>query len=229
MKHFDIAKWTDFVRGLCEKLAEVAIGRHLASGCRKCSHTAGLLGKLAAAVRRDLQVQVPDHALRRARAIFILQQPEKVQILPRIPARLLYDSFREPLPAGVRTQQRLSRQALYEAGDYSLDLRWDNERGSPRVALVGQIKNRKEPSKHLGDVPVLLVSGKKLLARTVSNSLGEFQMEYSPTKHLRLYVPVRQPHKSVAVRLIEFRENKTATSKVAAKEIPAGKREQKPC
>jgi len=66
-------------------------------------------------------VQVPQYALRCARTIFILQQPQKVQILPRIPVRLLYDSFREPLPAGLRTQQRLSRQALYQAGDYSLD------------------------------------------------------------------------------------------------------------
>jgi len=225
MEHFDISELTDFVRGLSEKLAEVAIGHHLASGCRKCRHTAGLLRKLAAVVRSDLQVQVPEHALRCARAIFILQQPEEVQILPRIPARLLYDSFREPLPAGVRTQQRLSRQALYEAGDYSLDLHLENERGSPRVALVGQIKNRKEPSKHLGDVPVLLVSGRKLLARTMSNSLGEFHIEYSPAKHLRLYVPVRQRRKSVDVRLMEFRGNKTAASKAAAKKILAAKRE----
>src|SRR5207245_5400202 len=79
MKHFDISKWTDFVRGLSEKSAEVAIGHHLASGCRKCRHTAGLLRKLAAVVRRDLQVQVPEHAVRCARAIFILQQPEEVR------------------------------------------------------------------------------------------------------------------------------------------------------
>ncbi len=229
MEHFDISELTDFVRGLSEKLAEVAIGHHLASVCRKCRHTAGLLRKLAAVVRSDLQVQVPEHALRCARAIFILQQPEEVQILPRIPARLLYDSFREPLPAGVRTQQRLSRQALYEAGDYSLDLHLENERGSPRVALVGQIKNRKEPSKHLGDVPVLLVSGRKLLARTMSNSLGEFHIEYSAAKHLRLYVPVRQRRKSVEVRLMEFRGNKTAASKAAAKKILAAKREWNPC
>src|SRR5713101_2619770 len=174
MKHFELAEWTDFVRGLVEKSARLPMEHHLASGCRKCRHTADLLRKLVTAARNDSQVQVPDYALRCARAIFLLQQPEKVQILPRIPARLLYDSFREPLPAGVRTQQRLSRQALYQAGDYSLDLRLENERGSPRVALVGQIKNRKEPSKHLGDVPVLLVSGRKLLARTMSNSLGEF-------------------------------------------------------
>jgi hypothetical protein len=197
MKHFGLAEWTDFVRGLVEKSARPALEHHLASGCRKCRHTADLLRKLVMAARSDSQVQVPDYALRCARAIFLLQQPEKVLILPRIPARLLYDSFREPLPAGLRTQQRLSRQYLYQAGDYSLDVRLENERGSPRVALVGQIQNRKQPGKRLGSVPVQLLSGKQVLAQATSNSLGEFQMEYEPNKHLRLYVPMRQAGKRV--------------------------------
>ena len=199
MKHFELAEWTDFVRGLVEKSARLPLEHHLASGCRKCRHTADLLRKLVIAAHSDSQVQVPDYALRCARAIFLLQQPEKVQILPRIPARLLYDSFREPLPAGLRTQQRLSRQYLYQAGDYSLDVRLENERGSPRVALVGQIQNRKQPGKRLGSVPVQLLSGKQVLAQATSNSLGEFQMEYEPSKHLRLYVPVRQAGKRVDV------------------------------
>src|SRR2546427_11244640 len=199
MNHFDISKWADFVRGLIEESAQVDMERHLASGCRKCRHTAELLRKVAAAARSDSHVQAPDYALRCARAIFLLQQPEKVQILPRIPARVLYDSFREPLPAGVRTQQRLSRQALYQAGDYSLHVWLENERGSSRVALVGQIQNRKEPGKRLGSVPVQLLSGKQVLAQATSNSMGEFQMEYEPSKHLRLYVPVRQAGKRVDV------------------------------
>src|SRR5438128_6459389 len=172
MKHFELAEWTDFVRGLVEKSARLPLEHHLASGGRKCRHTADLLRKLVTAARNDSQVQVPDYALRCAHAIFLLQQPEKVHILPRIPARLLYDSFREPLPAGLRTQQRLSRQALYQAGDYSLDLRLENERGTSRVALVGQIQNRKQVGKRLGGgVPVLLVSGKKILAQAVGNSM----------------------------------------------------------
>jgi len=145
---------------------------HLASGCQKCRHTAELLRKVATAARRHSQVQVPDYALRCARAIFLLQQPEKVQILPRIPARLLYDSFREPLPAGVRTQQRLSRQALYQAGDYSLDLRLENESGTSRVTLVGQIQNRKQPGKRLGGVPALLFSGKQVVGRRSATRWG---------------------------------------------------------
>src|SRR6266852_279086 len=227
MEHFDISELTDFVRGLSEKLAEVAIGHHLASGCRKCRHTAGLLRKLAAVVRSDLQVQVPEHALRCARAIFILQQPEEVQILPRIPARLLYDSFREPLPAGVRTQQRLSRQALYEAGDYSLDLRLENESGTSRVTLVGQIQNRKQPGKRLGGVPVLLFSGKQVLGQALSNSLGEFQMEYAPTQHVRLYLPVRQAGKRIKVLLNEDNPEKKARGMPTSKKMSSPKKGRK--
>jgi len=228
MNHFDISKWADFVRGLIEESAQAAMERHLASGCRKCRHTAELLRKLVTAARNDSQVQVPDYALRCARANFFLQQPEKVQILPRIPARLLYDSFREPLPAGLRSQQRLNRQALYQAGDYWLDLRLENERGSSRVALVGQIQNRKQPGKWVEDVPVLLVSGKKILAHAVSNSLGEFQMEYAPKKHQRLYVPVHRSGKRVRMFLNKLRTEKTAVGK-ATEEIPCSKKGPKLC
>ena len=195
MKHFELAKWIDSVRGLVEESVRVAMEHHLASGCRTCRRTAELVSKLVVAAGNDSRVQVPQYALRCAQAIFILQRPERVQISPSIPARLLYDSFREPLPAGVRTQQRLNRQTLYQAGDYSLDLRLEKEPGSPRVALVGQIQNRKEPGSHLGSVPVLLLSGKQIVAQAVSNSLGEFQMEYTPTKRLRLYARVRQARK----------------------------------
>jgi len=203
-----MAQLTDYVRALGREAQSAAIQAHLVSGCRKCRHTTELLHRVAAAARSDLQVHVPDYALRCARAIFLLQQPQKVQILPRIPARLLYDSFREPLPAGLRTQQRLSRQALYQAGDYSLDLRLENKRGSSRVALVGQIQNRKQPGKRLGVVPVLLVSGKQILAQAVSNSLGEFQIEYAPTKRLRLSVPLRQTAKGIEGSMNPFRRER---------------------
>ena len=134
----------------------------------------------------------------------------------------------KPLPAGLRTQQRLSRQTLYQAGDYSLDLRLENERGTSRVALVGQIQNRKQPGKRLGSVPVLLVSGKKILAHAVSNSLGEFQMEYAPQKHQRLYVPVHRSGKRVRVFLNKLRTEKTAVGK-ATEEISSSKKGPKLC
>ena len=217
MKHFDIAKWTEFVRDSVGEAERAAMQAHLASGCRKCRQTAELLRKVAAAARRHSQVQVPDYALRCARAIFLLQQPEKVQILPRIAARLLYDSFREPLPAGVRTQQRLSRQALYQAEHYWLDLRLENESGTSRVTLVGQIQNGKQPGKRLGGVPILLISGKQIVGRAVSNSLGEFQMEYAPAKRLRLYVPMRWAGKRIELPLNYYAGERQESERKARK------------
>ncbi len=190
MKHFDVTQWSNFTRGLGSAGDRGAMQAHLDSGCRSCGRTVVILHHVVEATAADAQYEVPDYAVRCARAIFTLQQPEKVQILPRILARLVYDSFREPLPAGVRGQQRLSRQALYDAGDFRLDLRFEHDRGSPRVTLIGQIENRKDPTRRVSSVPVLLASSKEIIARTVCNEFGEFRLDYLPRTHLRLSIPV---------------------------------------
>ncbi|MBI3669368.1 MAG: hypothetical protein HY237_06290 [Acidobacteria bacterium] len=227
MKHFEITQWADFVRGAAGKAEHAAMETHLSSGCRKCRKKADLLRLFATIATSEAQYQVPQYAIHCARAIFALQQPEKVHILPRILARPLYDSFREPLPAGVRTQQRLSRQALYEAGDFRLDLRLEHERGSPQVSLVGQIENRKEPNQRVANVPVLLAAGKKILARTVSNQFGEFHLDYHPRTHLRLYVPVLQDHaRRIEVPLSDLQVDQRKDKGFGAAK-PASKRKRK--
>jgi hypothetical protein len=107
---------------------------------------------------------------------------------------LVFDSFREPLPAGVRSQHRVSRQTLYEAGDYAVDLRQEHERGGARVTMVGQVASRKEPGRALAGVAVVLSSGSSVLAKTVSNEFGEFQMEYPPARDLRLDIGAGPQH-----------------------------------
>jgi hypothetical protein len=93
----------------------------------------------------------------------------------------------------VRSQQRVSRQTLYEAGEYTVDLRQEHERGGARVTVVGQLASRKEPGRSLAGLPVVLSSGKTVLAKAVSNRFGEFQMEYAPARNLRLDIGRRQP------------------------------------
>ncbi len=192
MTHFEHMEWADYVRGMTDEAHRAAMQAHLEIGCKKCKRTETILRGLAAVGAAEGNYQVPQSAVRCARAIFAFQQPEKVYRLPRLLARLVYDSFREPLPAGVRTQQRRSRQSLYEAGDFQLDLRVEQERGSSQVSLVGQIENRREPARGVSSLPVFLSSGKRVVARTVSNQFGEFHLNYEPKSHLRLCVPVLQ-------------------------------------
>lgn len=201
MTHYDHAKWVDFVRGLIAGSERQAMQAHLDSGCRRCHPVVRRLRTLAEVASGDSKWDAPEGVVQTAKALFALQRPEEVHILPRVLARLVYDSFREPLPAGVRMQHRLSRQALYEAGQYSVDVRLEHEKGSRRVTLLGQIGDRQRPGRSLADVPVWLVSGKKVVARALSNAFGEFQMDYEPGRHLRLYVPVEQRGKHIEVRL----------------------------
>lgn len=190
MKHFDITQWADYVRGLVEPAARAAMAEHLSAGCRKCQSTATLFEKMAPVARAEIRHEVPDYAVHCAKAIYVLQQPETVHILSGLRSKLVFDSFCDPLPAGVRSQHHISRQTLYEAGDYALDLRQEHERGSRQVTLVGQIAKRSEPGKAIAGVPVWLSSGKSVVARAVSNQFGEFEMGYDPRKHLRLYASV---------------------------------------
>lgn len=190
MKHFEPGEWTDYLRQVAPESQQRAMEAHLAEGCRECKSSLDQLRAFRETAASAAAYQAPDYMVHCATAIFALQQPEKVHILPRILARLTFDSFLEPLPAGIRSEQRLSRQALYEAGDFRLDLRLEQERGTASVSLVGQIENRKDPQRKVGQIPVLLASGKEVVAKTLSNHFGEFQFTYRPRTGLRLYVPV---------------------------------------
>ena len=56
------------------------------------------------------------------------------------------------------------------------------------MVLVGQIANQKSPEENLANVPVILVAGNRELTRSISNTFGEFQLEYVPESDLRLLV-----------------------------------------
>ena len=56
------------------------------------------------------------------------------------------------------------------------------------ATLVGQIFNRAHPDEPLAILPVYLVSGKEILARTCSNNFGEFQLDYEPRSRLSLHI-----------------------------------------
>ncbi len=208
MKHFEVEQWLDFVRGLNNEAARTPMQQHL-SCCKKCGRVVETLRKLTSAASADAAYQVPDYAVRSARAVYALHRPESIQILPRLMAKLVFDSFRNPVLVGVRSQHRITRQAVYEAGDYCVDLQIEREYGAPSVVLQGQIANRAQPSRQLGNIPIVLMSGKQVLGRTLSNRLGEFQIEYQPKESLRLHIPVQQAGKQIEVRLNRLHKGKS--------------------
>lgn len=189
MKHYSLEQWTDFVRGVADPDARAAMAAHLEVGCGRCAQSAATLQRVSDILGSESKYQVPEYAVRGARAIFASQRPQ-IMSLPRLAAQLLYDSIREPLPVGIRSRDQLTRRALYQAGGYFLDLRLEHEPGSPMLNMVGQLANRDMPAHSSSGVLVLLTAGKDVVGRTLTNRFGEFQMEYEPSPNLRLFVPL---------------------------------------
>jgi hypothetical protein len=199
MTHFSIGQWTDFVRGLVETGPRTAMEAHL-SGCRRCERFVGVLHDVAVTARGEADHDPPAYAIRYAHALFSQYRPETLSF-PRMVARLVHDSARAPLPAGMRSQGRLSRQALYEAGSYCLDLLLEHQPRSGLITLIGQLADRDKPATITADVPVWLMERKNLVASTLCNRFGEFQLEYAPARDLRLHIPLAAARKRVEVSL----------------------------
>ncbi len=192
MNHFEISQWADFVRGEATSTEREAMKAHLYTSCKKCSKMEETLRWFGAAASAENRYQVPPHIVQSVRAMYLLQRPERVNIFQRIVGRLVFDSFSEPQPAGLRSRQQMARQVLYQAANYSLDLRLEHQRGGSGVTLVGQLADTRQPEKPLGNLPVFLLCGRDLVAHAFSNDFGEFQLEYQPRRRLRLYIQAHQ-------------------------------------
>jgi hypothetical protein len=194
--HLDPWEWVDFVRGVGDPARQSARAAHLSSGCERCQGVVrGLRGVTAAAVRETLY-EPPASVLQRAQAIFPAREPAM-----SVFAKLIYDNFHDPLPAGLRSQGRLGRHALYEAGDFFVDLLLEHDAVAGTVTLVGQVSDRVNPQINTTTLPILLMSRAGFVASAMCNRLGEFGMQFRPARDLRLYVPLRESGERVDVRM----------------------------
>jgi hypothetical protein len=200
MKHFDISDWADFGRGVRGKADRAAMDAHLSSGCLRCRATLDLVTRIVASSGDDSRYEPPADAVRWAKAISALQAPKASPLFRLIP-RLVYDSLSDPLPIGIRAEDRVSHHALFEAGEFQLDLRVEQEKGSPLVTLVGQLTNGGDPDLSLAEAPVLVTERKSVVAHTVYNQFGEFQMDFAPSRLLRLCVALDPPTRHLELSL----------------------------
>ncbi len=120
-------------------------------------------------------------------------------------ARLVFDSFRQPLPEGIRTVGLRARQLLYQAGRFSVDLRLDT--GPDGAFLVGQVMDSTRPDQRVADVPVTLFRSGIRVSKTVTNMLGEFQSELEDPKKLVLWIEIDEQHPLV-INLQELENGK---------------------
>jgi hypothetical protein len=188
MKHHGIAQWADYARGLTPESEGLGMRDHLATDCPECRQALEFCDKLTRVCLAMAPNRAPEAVVRDAQAIFPIRRPDRSGRGIRIPVELIFDSFLVPAPVGMRSSWQVGWQGLYRAGDCSLDLRIEPEFQSSRAALIGQISNHTLPEIEMANVLICLRLGSVVVAETLSNRFGEFQMEYEQQGRLQLCV-----------------------------------------
>jgi hypothetical protein len=210
MKHYAIDQWVDFTRGILAGEEADRMVAHLRSGCTKCHRLCDFTSKLGKTAIGLTSVSVPESSLRLARAIFPIRLEDRPRRGNRLPLEMIFDSFLAPSAVGLRSTWQVGWQGLYRAGDCSVDLRIEPELKSSKAAVIGQISSHVLPAVEMGNLPVSLRAGKQVVAETMSNRFGEFQMEYEQQAQLKLCIFLRDS-KSIQVPLKKFTTEPPAT------------------
>src|SRR5712691_4363736 len=187
-RHFAEEALVDFARQQGGEEQTARMERHLDAGCERCAQTLRLWKAVLGLAGQEASYRPPEAVVGQVQRQFALHRPKG--FLERVArnASMVFDSFRQPLPAGVRAAGASPRQLAYKAGRYLIMLRVQPRAGSDRLSVVGQVLDEANPTKALQDAPVLVLRGKETVDRTLTNHLGEFQLEQDPSESLRLCV-----------------------------------------
>jgi len=187
-QHFSEHAWADFVRGISEPPTNANIESHLARGCSDCRAAADVWNQVKTMVSDEKSYTPPENIVRMVKREFAATaKQEQTSVL----ASLLFDTFAQPLPAGIRSGAAVARQLVYEAEGLTVDLRLDSQPHSGKVLVVGQVLDKRHPRVSPSGVSIALwtTNGQPFL-EVGPNESGEFHLEFDAQDDLRLLIDV---------------------------------------
>lgn len=169
----DDNKWIDLARGLDAGPAHTTdqLDAHTRSRVARFER----FFEFAQAERAN---RPPEALLQKAQALASRLPAAKPGRIKTVLAALVFDSAAQPALAGIRSIEMGVRQMVYEAGGFDIHLRSEPAAVQGAAVLVGQVLDPTQSEPSLRQLPVRLVRGKSEVAATVTNDLGEFQLEH---------------------------------------------------
>jgi hypothetical protein len=180
VKHFSEAAWTDFVRGLVSPGVREEMLKHIEDGCSQCEATVQVWREVFSLAKQESLLNPPKDTVHMVKSQFAA-----ITSKPADGARLVFDSYLQPATVGVRGRVS-ARQFLFETDTHLIDLRLEPQQELKRRSVIGQVLTRGGISRVAQDLPVRLQKGGLAIAETVTNHLGEFQLEFDADHGLSL-------------------------------------------
>jgi hypothetical protein len=190
MSHYSLNEWADYIRGVTPEEERRQLQRHLESGCEKCRKLEGIWRAALKLAQKEINYQPPDRGVQFVKSLFVVVSPGgKLSPAAKL-AQPIFDSFRQPLPAGVRSTQGSPRHLVYRSGAFLVDVRLEAAyQGSP-ARLAGQILDHANPGRAMKDVSISLRSGPQEIASVTTNQFGEFRLELGLIARTDLHLAV---------------------------------------
>jgi hypothetical protein len=200
MKHFTTEQWIDFVNDAITGGARQDMAKHLEEGCRRCKKTVSLWQKVRQTAKSAAECRPPESAVRIAKAGFAGARLEgKPAGVPGL-VEVLFDSFLQPLVAGARSAGSETRQMLYRAEPYQVDVQIEAKPGTSKLVVTGQLLDLRNPDVPGRDVPVIISNLRGHVVQTVTNEFGEFREEIQSSSDLELKL-LGEDEKAVIISL----------------------------
>ena len=197
MKHFTTEEWIDFVNQVASISQNMAMQKHLESGCKRCQETVGLWQRVRRAGAEEPKYQPPAESVRAAKAAFATAgfATKKSSFI-----EVLFDSFLQPALAGARSVGTGMRQMLYRADPYQLDVQIESQPEGNRLVVTGQLLNASQASASCSQIQITLSNRRGSVVHTTTNQFGEFRGEVENSGDLELSFP-RPDQKPIVISL----------------------------
>jgi hypothetical protein len=200
MKHFKTEEWIDFANQVTPRKQQEAMKKHLGTGCKECAGALAVWQKLQSAAAMEARYQPPEAEVRLAKAAFaaasgVINRKKKTSFV-----EVVFDSFLQPILAGTRSGGLGTRQMLYRADPYQIDIQMEAQPEGNRLMVTGQLLDVSSPGVVGRDVGITLSNHGGSVIHTVTNQFGEFRGEIENTGDLELSFPGKG-EKSIVISL----------------------------
>ena len=189
MKHYSTEEWIDFVNGTKPLLGRQEMQKHLDTGCKLCSQTVAVWQKVQRSAAGEESFAPPADIVRMAKAEFANAGFKPKSGVIGIIADLVFDSFQAYAVAGARSAGMQTRQMLFSANPFQIDLNIEAKPGETRLSVTGQLMDTSQPDSVGRGVPVTLSNRRGQTIQTVTNNYGEFHGEIENRGDLELSFP----------------------------------------
>jgi len=186
MKHFTTEEWIDFVNQAVSPGALEEMEKHLKEGCKRCQEAVSMWQRVQKSAVAERNYQPPVDTVRVVKAAFAAAGLTGQRKGSRSRISVLFDSFLQPVVEGARSAATDSRQMLYRADPFQIDVQIEAKPGTNDLMVTGQLLDLTNPAIAGQDISVTLSNLRGQVVHAVSNKNGEFACEIKNSGDLQI-------------------------------------------